>query len=147
MHIEREWLMWYILFIWSISFFFTSYFPFISFRKICPTVLFHSKILRTRMNSICKWSDLSVDLIFCSSFSSSSSSLRQDQSSLECRIEHIPFYSWIESNLILLRNNLVRRGLNEQEIIDKEQTITDSLKVKKPTFSLKIACSLVFRHV
>ncbi|CAF1087067.1 unnamed protein product [Adineta ricciae] len=61
-------------------------------------------------------------------FNISSSSLRQDQSSLECRIEHIPFYSWIESNLILLRNNLVRRGLNEQEIIDKEQTITDSLK-------------------
>ncbi|UJR26331.1 hypothetical protein I4U23_007668 [Adineta vaga] len=60
--------------------------------------------------------------------SSSSSILRQEQSTLECRIEHIPFYSWIESNLILLRTNLTQRGLDEQEIFDKEQTIIHNLK-------------------
>ncbi|CAF1376716.1 unnamed protein product [Adineta steineri] len=58
----------------------------------------------------------------------SSSSIRHDQSSLECRLEHIPFYSWIESNLSLFRMNLVRRGLNEQDINDKEQTIINHLK-------------------
>ncbi|CAF1086303.1 unnamed protein product [Rotaria sordida] len=58
----------------------------------------------------------------------SSTSFRQDQSSLECRLEHIPFYSWIESNLTILRTHLKRRGLNEQDINDKEQTIINNLK-------------------
>ncbi|CAF2481432.1 unnamed protein product [Rotaria sp. Silwood2] len=58
----------------------------------------------------------------------SSTSFRQEQSSLECRLEHIPFFSWIESNLTILRTNLIRRGLNEQDINDKEQTIINNLK-------------------
>ncbi len=56
-------------------------------------------------------------------------SVRQDQSSLECRLEHVPLYSWVESNLTILRVNLTRRGLNEQDINDKEQTIINNLKV------------------
>lgn len=51
------------------------------------------------------------------------------QSSLECRLEHIPFYSWIELNLTKLHTDLARRGLNEQEINDKEQIIINNLKV------------------
>ncbi|CAF1977341.1 unnamed protein product [Rotaria magnacalcarata] len=50
------------------------------------------------------------------------------QASLECRLEHIPLYSWIESNLTTLRINLTRRGLNEQDINDKEQTVINNLK-------------------
>jgi len=51
------------------------------------------------------------------------------QSSLECRIEHIPIYSWIESNLSNLRTNLSKRGLNENDLNEKEQTIINNLKI------------------
>lgn len=58
----------------------------------------------------------------------SATSNQQDQSSLECRIEHIPIYSWIESNLSNLRTNLFKRGLNENDLNEKEQTIVNNLK-------------------
>lgn len=70
----------------------------------------------------------------------SSTSNRQDQSSLECRLEHIPIYSWIESNFTTLRINLVKRGLNEHEIHEKEQTMMNNLKVKT-SLSLSSASS------
>lgn len=60
----------------------------------------------------------------------SSTSNRQDQSSLECRLEHIPIYSWIESNFSTLRINLIKRGLNEKEIEEKEQTFINNLQVQ-----------------
>lgn len=60
----------------------------------------------------------------------SSTSNRQDQSSLECRLEHIPIYSWIESNFSTLRITLNKRGFNENEIEEKEQTLINNLKVQ-----------------
>ena len=53
-----------------------------------------------------------------------------NRSSLECRLEHIPIYSWIESNFSTLRITLIKRGLNEQEIEEKEQTLINNLKVQ-----------------
>jgi protein regulator of cytokinesis 1 len=59
----------------------------------------------------------------------SSASNQQDQSSFECRLEHISIYSWIESNFTLFRMNLIKRGLNEQDINDKEQILINNLKI------------------
>ncbi len=76
-------------------------------------------------------------------FERSSASIRHDQSSLECRLEHIPIYSWIESNLTILRTNLIKRGLNEQDMNDKEQTIINNLKVKFFFFGINLTHSLI----
>lgn len=49
-------------------------------------------------------------------------------STLECRIDHIPFYSWIESKLIQIRETFSQRGLDDRTIEDKEENLVEQFK-------------------
>ena len=120
---------------WSISFFvvlcnhrcsFTSSF---SFRKKCLIEHFLWKIRRI----LTIWTGESRKSFFLKFiedfFSESNSFVRQDQSMLECRLEHVAFYSWIEAKLNDLRTTLQRRGLDEQKIEEKEKSIVEKFQV------------------
>ncbi|CAF0826907.1 unnamed protein product [Didymodactylos carnosus] len=48
--------------------------------------------------------------------------------SFECCIEHLPFYRSIESDLLLMKQYLFKRGLNEQDIVSQEEIVINVLK-------------------
>ncbi|CAF1551751.1 unnamed protein product, partial [Didymodactylos carnosus] len=51
----------------------------------------------------------------------------EDQS-FECSIEHLPFYRSVESDLLLMKQYLFKRGLNEHEIVSQEEIVINALK-------------------
>lgn len=50
---------------------------------------------------------------------------------MECRLDHIPFYSWIESKLIQVRETFSQRGLDDRTIEEKEENLVEQFKVNR----------------